>query len=115
MALKLKYKLKDEIPPAHLPFYTDRAATWLPDVDGPNKKSKFEKTGTRKRRRRKKAMSPVCTPSGFYLISPVQRLNCDMKLSFRYRRLTGATLSALGRRQRMRLRRLPGKSRMRAG
>jgi hypothetical protein len=46
MALKFKYKSKEEIPAEHLPFYAEREGAWLLDVDGAVEKSKLEEFRT---------------------------------------------------------------------
>jgi hypothetical protein len=42
MALKYKFKTKDEIPAEHLPFYTERDGAWLLDVEGAADKVKLD-------------------------------------------------------------------------
>jgi hypothetical protein len=42
MALKFKFKSKDEIPAEHLPFYAERDGAWHLDVDGAADKSKLD-------------------------------------------------------------------------
>jgi len=42
MALKFKFKAKEEIPAEHLPFYAEREGAWLLDVDGAVDKSKLD-------------------------------------------------------------------------
>ena len=42
MALKLKYKSKEEIPVEHLPFYAEREGAWLLDADGVADKAKLD-------------------------------------------------------------------------
>src|SRR5262245_38937082 len=42
MALKFKFKSKDEIPAEHLPFYLERDGAWILDADGVADKSKLD-------------------------------------------------------------------------
>ncbi len=42
MALKFKFKTKDEIPAEHLPLYAEREGAWILDVDGEVEKSKLD-------------------------------------------------------------------------
>jgi hypothetical protein len=42
MALKFKFKSKDEIPAEHQPLYAERDGAWLLDVDGGVEKSKLD-------------------------------------------------------------------------
>ena len=42
MALKFKFKSKDEIPAEHLPHYAEREGAWVLDVDGAVEKSKLD-------------------------------------------------------------------------
>jgi hypothetical protein len=42
MALKFKFKSKDEVPAEHLPFYAERDGAWVLDVDGAVEKSKLD-------------------------------------------------------------------------
>ena len=42
MALKFKFKTKDEIPAEHLPHYAEREGAWVLDVDGAVEKSKLD-------------------------------------------------------------------------
>jgi hypothetical protein len=42
MALKFKFKSKDEIPAEHLPLYAEREGAWVLDVDGAADKSKLD-------------------------------------------------------------------------
>ncbi len=42
MALKFRYKSKDEIPAEHAGFYAERDGAWLLDVDGAVEKAKFD-------------------------------------------------------------------------
>src|SRR3954453_10516741 len=42
MALKFKFKSKDEVPEEHLPFYAERDGTWVLDVDGAVEKAKLD-------------------------------------------------------------------------
>jgi len=42
MALKFKFKTKDEIPAEHLPLYAEREGAWVLDVDGAVEKSKLD-------------------------------------------------------------------------
>jgi hypothetical protein len=42
MALKFKFKTKDEIPAEHLPHYAERDGAWVLDVDGAVEKSKLD-------------------------------------------------------------------------
>src|ERR1041384_7419074 len=42
MALKFKFKSKDEIPAEHLPLYAERDGAWHLDVDGAVEKSKLD-------------------------------------------------------------------------
>ena len=46
MALKFKFKTKDEIPAEHLPLYAERDGAWLLDVDGAVDKSKLDEFRT---------------------------------------------------------------------
>ena len=42
MALKFKFKTKDEIPADHLPLYAERDGGWMLDVEGAVDKSKLD-------------------------------------------------------------------------
>ena len=42
MALKFKFKAKEEIPSEHLPFYAERDGAWILDVDGAVEKTKLD-------------------------------------------------------------------------
>jgi hypothetical protein len=42
MALKFKFKSKDEVPAEHLPLYTEREGAWVLDVDGAVEKAKLD-------------------------------------------------------------------------
>jgi alpha-galactosidase/6-phospho-beta-glucosidase family protein len=42
MALKFKFKTREEIPAEHLPLYTERDGAWLLDVDGAVEKAKLD-------------------------------------------------------------------------
>src|SRR5450756_2482740 len=42
MALKFKYKSKDEVPVEHLPFYAEREGVWQLDADGVADKTKLD-------------------------------------------------------------------------
>ena len=42
MALKFKYKSKDEVPVEHLPFYAEREGVWQLDADGVADKAKLD-------------------------------------------------------------------------
>ena len=42
MALKFKFKTKDEIPAEHLPLYAERDGAWLLDVEGAVEKAKLD-------------------------------------------------------------------------
>ena len=42
MALKFKYKSKEEIPAEHLPFYAEREGVWQLDADGVADKAKLD-------------------------------------------------------------------------
>jgi hypothetical protein len=46
MALKFKFKSKDEIPADQLPLYTERDGHWLLDVDGAVEKAKLDEART---------------------------------------------------------------------
>jgi len=46
MALKFKFKTKDEIPAEHLALYAEREGAWLLDVDGAVDKSKLDEFRT---------------------------------------------------------------------
>ena len=46
MALKFKFKTKDEIPAEHLPLYAERDGAWLLDVDGAVEKTKLDEFRT---------------------------------------------------------------------
>ena len=46
MALKFKFKSKDEVPAEHLSLYTERDGAWLLDVDGAVEKSKLDEFRT---------------------------------------------------------------------
>ena len=42
MALKFKFKTKEEIPAEHLPLYAEREGAWVLDVDGAVEKTKLD-------------------------------------------------------------------------
>jgi hypothetical protein len=42
MALKFKFKTKDEIPGDYLPLYAERGGVWVLDVDGAVEKAKLD-------------------------------------------------------------------------
>ena len=42
MALKFKFKTKDEIPAEHLALYAEREGAWVLDVDGAVEKTKLD-------------------------------------------------------------------------
>ena len=42
MALKFKFKTKDEIPAEHLPFYAERDGGWVLDAEGAVEKTKLD-------------------------------------------------------------------------
>ncbi len=44
MALKFKFKSKDEVPAEHLSLYTERDGAWLLDVDGAVEKTKLDES-----------------------------------------------------------------------
>src|SRR5258706_13802150 len=46
MALKFKFKSKDEIPAEHLPLYAEREGAWMLDVDGAVEKTKLDEFRT---------------------------------------------------------------------
>ena len=46
MALKFKFKSKDEIPAEHLALYAERDGAWLLDVEGAVEKAKLEEVRT---------------------------------------------------------------------
>ena len=46
MALKFKFKTREEIPAEHLPLYTERDGAWLLDVDGAVEKVKLDELRT---------------------------------------------------------------------
>ena len=46
MALKFRYKSKDEIPAEHAGFYAEREGAWLLDVDGAVDKAKLDESRT---------------------------------------------------------------------
>ncbi len=46
MALKFKFKSKDEVPAEHLSLYTERDGAWLLDVDGAVEKAKLDELRT---------------------------------------------------------------------
>ena len=46
MALKYKFKTKDEIPAEHLPLYAEREGAWILDVDGAVEKTKLDEFRT---------------------------------------------------------------------
>ena len=46
MALKFKFKTKDEIPAEHLPLYAEREGAWILDVDGAVEKTKLDEFRT---------------------------------------------------------------------
>ena len=46
MALKFKFKSKDEIPAEHLPLYAEREGAWVLDVDGATDKAKLDEFRT---------------------------------------------------------------------
>ena len=46
MALKYKFKTKDEIPAEHLPLYAEREGAWVLDVDGAVEKTKLDEFRT---------------------------------------------------------------------
>jgi hypothetical protein len=46
MALKFKFKSKDEIPADHLPLYAEREGAWVLEVEGAVDKSKFDEFRT---------------------------------------------------------------------
>ena len=46
MALKFKFKTKDEIPAEHLPLYAERDGAWQLDVDGAVEKTKLDEFRT---------------------------------------------------------------------
>ena len=46
MALKFRFKTKDEIPAEHVPFYAERDGAWLLDVEGAVDKAKLDEFRT---------------------------------------------------------------------
>jgi hypothetical protein len=42
MALKYKFKTKDEVPAEHLPLYTERDGAWVLDIEGAVEKAKLD-------------------------------------------------------------------------
>ena len=46
MALKYKFKTKDEIPAEHLALYAEREGAWVLDVDGAVEKTKLDEFRT---------------------------------------------------------------------
>ena len=46
MALKYKFKTKEEIPAEHLPLYAEREGAWILDVDGAVEKTKLDEFRT---------------------------------------------------------------------
>ena len=46
MALKFKFKTKDEIPAEHLPLYAERDGGWVLDVDGAVEKTRLDEFRT---------------------------------------------------------------------
>ena len=46
MALKFKFKSKDEVPAEHLSLYTERDGAWLLDVEGAVEKTKLDEFRT---------------------------------------------------------------------
>ena len=46
MALKFKFKTKEEIPAEHLPLYAERDGAWLLDVDGAVENTKLDEFRT---------------------------------------------------------------------
>ena len=42
MALKFKFKTKEEIPTEHLSLYAEREGAWVLDVDGAVEKTKLD-------------------------------------------------------------------------